>query len=60
MPTRQNEIPNKLYAGLYLQTKQQMRFWGWSRRGWGKPACRDRAFHNGTGGVVAAGPCAIG
>lgn len=35
MPTGQNETPNKLYAGLYLQTKQQMRFWGWSRRGWG-------------------------
>ncbi|HKV92771.1 MAG TPA: hypothetical protein VJW20_09505 [Candidatus Angelobacter sp.] len=35
MPTGQNEIQNNLYAGLYLQTKRQTRFWGWSRRGWG-------------------------
>ncbi len=35
MPTGQNEITNKLYAGLYLRTQNQTRFWGWSRRGWG-------------------------
>lgn len=35
MPTGQNAIRDKLYAGLYLQTKQQTRFWGWSKQGWG-------------------------
>lgn len=33
MPTGQNAIREKLYAGLYLQTQRQTRFWGWSRRG---------------------------
>lgn len=36
MPTGQNEIHERPYAGLYLQTKRQTHFWGWSRRGWGR------------------------
>lgn len=36
MPIPQNEIPARLYAGLYLGTGQQKRFWGWTSRGWGK------------------------
>jgi hypothetical protein len=35
MMTLQNTITARLYAGLYLRTQRQMRFWGWSNRGWG-------------------------
>jgi hypothetical protein len=35
MMTPQSTIPARLYAGLYLRTQRQMRFWGWSNRGWG-------------------------
>ena len=35
MLTQQDEIPARPYAGLYLGTRQQKRFWGWTNRGWG-------------------------
>lgn len=51
MPTGQNEIENNLYAGLYLQTKRQMRFWGWSRRSWG--SLRTNETERSTMGLAA-------
>ncbi|HKD80086.1 MAG TPA: hypothetical protein VKH81_10355 [Candidatus Angelobacter sp.] len=36
MPTPQNEFPARLYAGLYLGTGLQRRFWGWTSHGWEK------------------------
>lgn len=35
MPTAQTELPARLYAGLYVRTQKQKRFWGWSSQGWG-------------------------
>jgi hypothetical protein len=35
MPIKQNEIAAQPYAGLYMRTQRQTRFWGWSSRGWG-------------------------
>jgi hypothetical protein len=43
MQTPQNEIPARLYAGLYLGTRQQKRFWGWSSRGWGNVSTTEAA-----------------
>ena len=34
MLTPQNDAIVKPFAGLYLRTQGQMRFWGWSSRGW--------------------------
>ena len=31
----QRPMKPRFYAGLYLRTKRQVRFWGWSSRGWG-------------------------
>ena len=36
MMTAENGAPIKLYAGLYLRTPRQTRFWGWSSWGWRK------------------------
>lgn len=36
MQTSQNETTVRPFAGLYLRTPGQTRFWGWSSRGWGK------------------------
>jgi hypothetical protein len=30
----------RLYAGLYLRTKKQTRFWGWGSQGWGSKGWR--------------------
>ncbi len=35
MQMPQNDAPAKPFAGLYLRTQRQTRFWGWSSRGWG-------------------------
>jgi hypothetical protein len=36
MLTTQDGIRIKLYAGLYLRTQRQTRFWGWGSGGWGR------------------------
>src|SRR5262249_59493728 len=36
MMTKANAAPIRFYAGLYLRTQRQTRFWGWSSWGWGK------------------------
>lgn len=33
--TTHNGSKVRLYAGLYVRTKKQTRFWGWCSRGWG-------------------------
>ena len=35
MLTPQKDAPVRPFAGLYLRTQSQTRFWGWSSRGWG-------------------------
>jgi hypothetical protein len=34
--TTNNGNKVRLYAGLYMRTKKQTRFWGWGSRGLGK------------------------
>ena len=35
MRTAHNETTARAYAGFYASTQRQVRFWGWSSRGWG-------------------------
>ena len=59
--TTQDGTKARLYAGLYLRTRRQTRFWGWGSKGWGQSAChRARAALGRPGGVAAAGACAAG
>ncbi len=42
--TAQDGTKTNLYAGLYLRTRKQTRFWGWSNARWGglSAAARER------------------
>jgi hypothetical protein len=33
--TMQEGSKARLYAGLYVRTRKQTRFWGWCSKGWG-------------------------
>jgi hypothetical protein len=34
--TTHNGSKVRLYAGLYMRTKKQTRFWGWASKGWAR------------------------
>lgn len=36
MALTMQEGKTRLYAGLYIRTRKQTRFWGWASNGWGR------------------------